>query len=76
MRAERVEERAESVLTARELHEADAEGRSARGFPWDEYGLDAQDYVLKRIFDVAFSLFGLITRRCSDKDPETRKVSY
>jgi len=44
MRAERAEDRAESVLTARELHEADAEGRSARGFLRDEYGLDAMDY--------------------------------
>jgi hypothetical protein len=44
MRAERAEDRAESVLTARELHEVDAEGRSARGFLRDEYGLDAMDY--------------------------------
>jgi hypothetical protein len=44
LRAERAEDRAESVLTARELHEADAEGRSARGFLRDEYGVDAIDH--------------------------------
>ena len=44
LRAERAEDRAESALTARELHEVDAEGRSARGYIRDEYGLDAMDY--------------------------------
>ena len=44
MRAERAEDRAESALTARELHEIDAEGQSARGYIRDEYGLDAIDY--------------------------------
>lgn len=44
LRAERAEDRAEGVLTARELHEIDTEGRSARGYVQDEYGLDAMDY--------------------------------
>ena len=44
LEAKRTEDRAEAVLTARELHEIDAEGRSARGYIRDEYGLDASEY--------------------------------
>jgi len=44
LQAKRAEEQAQSVLTARELMEIEAEDRSARSYIRDEYGLDPSDY--------------------------------
>jgi len=44
LRADRAEDRAKDAMTARELHEANTEGQSPRGYLKAEYGLDAIDY--------------------------------
>lgn len=53
LRAKRAEERAEAVLTARELMEVEAEDRSARGYLRDEYGLDPIEYETEADLDEA-----------------------
>lgn len=44
LRADRAEDRAKDALTARELHEANAEGQSPRAYLKAEYGVDAINY--------------------------------
>jgi hypothetical protein len=53
LRAKRAEERAEAVLTARELMEVEAEDRSARSYIRDEYGLDPIEYETEADLDAA-----------------------